>query len=99
MPNAAKIAVTVPHQTLVAVEKRRRALGATRSAVVTAALELWLADQTMTSEERKYMLAYLRQPETADEIDETRALATAAISTWERWDAPRRRARPRRSAR
>jgi hypothetical protein len=63
----AKIAVTVPRETLAAVEKRRRVLGVTRSAAVTAALEAWLADQAMTAEERSYLLAYLRQPETNDD--------------------------------
>ena len=48
---AAKIAVTVPRETLAAVEKRRRVLGVTRSAVVTAALQAWLSEQTMTAEE------------------------------------------------
>jgi hypothetical protein len=96
----AKIAVSVPRETLLAVEQRRRVLGVTRSAVVTAALEAWLADQTMTAEERRYLLAYLRQPETSDELRDARALAKATVSTWEPWDdaAPgnrRRRARGR----
>ena len=65
---ASKIAVTVPHDTLAAVEKRRRVLGVSRSAIVTAALEAWLADQAMTAEERTYLLAYLRQPETSAEV-------------------------------
>jgi hypothetical protein len=86
MTNAVKIAVTVPFETMRAVEKRRRALGTTRSGVVTAALELWLSDQEMTPEERRYMLAYLRQPETAAELRDARALASAAVSSWDRWD-------------
>ncbi|MSP26816.1 MAG: hypothetical protein EXR75_17075 [Myxococcales bacterium] len=92
---AAKIAVTVPRNTFLAVEKRRRVLGVTRSAVVTAALEAWLADQTMTSEERAYLLGYLRQPETQAELADVRALASAALSSWEAWDekAPRARGR------
>jgi len=81
----AKIAVTVPRETLLAVEKRRRVLGVTRSAVVTAALDAWLADETMTAEERKYLLSYLRAPETLPELRDN-AMATAAISTWEPWD-------------
>jgi hypothetical protein len=85
---ASKIAVTVPPDTLMAVERRRRVLGLSRSAVVTAALESWLAEQSMTAEERKYLLAYLRHPETSAEIRETSALAKAAVSTWEPWDSP-----------
>jgi hypothetical protein len=84
----AKIAVTVPRDTLAAVEKRRRVLGFTRSAVVTAALEAWLADQTTTAEERNYLLAYLRVPEAATELRDARAVATASITTWEPWTPP-----------
>lgn len=96
----AKIAVTVPRETLAAVEKRRRVLGVTRSAVVAAALEAWLGEQSMTAEERSYLLAYLRDPETSAERDDTRAGAKAAMATWEPWDSaaarPRKRARPAR---
>jgi len=96
----AKIAVTVPEATLAAVEKRRRVLGVTRSAVVTAALDAWLADQSMTAEERSYVLAYLRQPEVGGELSEGRAVAAAAVASWESWDAgalpPAPNRRPRR---
>lgn len=43
----AKIAVTVPREILGAVEKRRRVLRMTRSAVVSAALDAWLSEQSM----------------------------------------------------
>ena len=97
---AAKIAVTVPRETLAAVERRRRVLGVTRSAVVTAALEAWLAEQTMTAEERKYLLAYLRQPETREELRDAHKTAKAVASSWEPWDAvapPSKRSRGRRA--
>jgi hypothetical protein len=84
---ASKIAVSVPRETLLAVEKRRRVLGVTRSAVVTAALEAWLTEQTMTAEERSYLLAYLREPEAAAERRDANATARAVASTWEPWDA------------
>jgi hypothetical protein len=90
---AAKIAVSVPRETFLAVEKRRRVIGATRSAVVTAALEAWLANESMTAEERKYVLAYLREPEQTAELRDVRAVARAAVSTWEPWDGPKRRRR------
>jgi hypothetical protein len=85
----AKVAVTVPEETLRAVEKRRRVLGLSRSAVVSAALESWLADQAMTAEERRYVVAYLKQPETAEEVRETTAIGAAAMAGWDPWrDAP-----------
>lgn len=92
----AKIAVTVPRETLIAVEKRRSALGITRSAVVTAALEAWLADATMTTEERRYLLSYLRGPETVAEVRDARAVAKAVAATWAPWDAEAAPKRPRR---
>jgi hypothetical protein len=88
----AKVAVTVPEDTLRAVEKRRRVLGMSRSAVVSAALESWLADQAMTAEERKYVVAYLKQPETAAEVRQTTAIGDAAMAGWDPWiDAPAKR--------
>jgi hypothetical protein len=62
-----------------------------RSAVVSAALESWLADQAMTAEERKYLVAYLKQPENAEEVRETTAVGAAAMAQWDPWiDAPRK---------
>ncbi len=85
----AKVAVTVPEDTLRAVEKRRRVLGMSRSAVVSAALESWVADQAMTAEERRYVVAYLKQPEAAEEVRETAAIGAAAMAGWDSWsDAP-----------
>jgi hypothetical protein len=79
----AKVAVTVPEETLRAVEKRRRVLGMSRSAVVSAALDSWLADQAMTAEERRYVVAYLKQPESAEEVRETTAIGAAAMAAWD----------------
>src|SRR6186997_2135690 len=81
----AKVAVTVPEDTLRAVEKRRRVLGMSRSAVVSAALESWLADQAMTAEERRYVVAYLKRPETAEEVRETTEVGAAAMAGWDPW--------------
>jgi hypothetical protein len=92
----AKITVTVPQHTLAAVEKRRRVLGFTRSAVVTAALDAWLADQTTTAEERSYLLAYRRVPETSAELRDAGDVANASIATWEPWSPPASTRKPKR---
>lgn len=85
----AKVAVSVPEDTLRAVEKRRRALGMSRSAVVSAALASWLADQAMTAEERTYVAAYLKQPEDVEDVRETTAIGAAIMAGWDPWcDAP-----------
>jgi len=98
---AAKSAVTVPRETLLAVEKRRSALGMSRSAVVTAALEAWLTDATMTAEERSYVLSYLRDPESIAERRDTSAVASAVAATWATWDehAPSKSPRKKRKSR
>lgn len=98
----AKVAVSVPAETLRAVEARRRVLGLSRSAVVAAALESWLADEAMTAEERRYVAAYLKQPESVTELREGSALGAAGVAGWEPWDAespslPAPEARPRRA--
>lgn len=85
----AKVAVSVPEETLRAVEKRRRVLGMSRSAVVSVALESWLADQAMTAEERRYVAAYLKQPENAEEVRETTTIGAATMAGWDPWtDTP-----------
>lgn len=95
----AKVAVTVPEDTLRAVEKRRRVLGMSRSAVVSAALESWLADQAMTAEERKYVVAYLKRPETVEEVRETTAIGAGVMAGWDPWsDAPAKHAVAKRGA-
>ena len=77
-----KVAVSAPEETLRAVENRRRVLKMSRSAVVSAALESWLADHAMTAEERRYVVAYLKEPETAEEVRDTSAVASVVMADW-----------------
>lgn len=78
----AKVAVTDPEDTLRAVEKRGRILGLSRSAVVSAALASWLADQATTAEERRYVFAYVKQPDSTEEMRETKGSGAAAWDPW-----------------
>ncbi|HEX7843802.1 MAG TPA: hypothetical protein VF469_40285 [Kofleriaceae bacterium] len=102
-----KIAVTVPTETYAVVERLRRRLGKSRSAVVALALEDWVRSADGAEADRRYVEGYLRTPEAMDEIDAVAAQATAhwdawapgppATSPWETWSAgaPSRAAEPR----
>lgn len=82
MSACTKIAVTVPTETYEAVERVRQRLGKSRSATITLALQEWLRGLEVSDADRRYMEAYLRQPERVDEVRATAALATAH---WEPW--------------
>jgi hypothetical protein len=77
-----KIAVTVPTATYTVVERVRRRLGKSRSAVVALALEEWSRAADLMEADRRYAEGYLRIPEAVDEI---RAVAAQATSYWQPW--------------
>jgi hypothetical protein len=81
--NVAKVTVSLPADTLVALERARRRLRKTRSAAVTEALDSWLKGQEVPDVDRRYAEAYLRRPE---EASTTKAIATAATARWDRWE-------------
>ena len=83
-----KIAITVDPDLLAQVERLRRRLGTSRSAVFERAVEEYLANAAGAEKRRTYAEAYRRHPETAAES--RAALATATIGlAGERWDATR----------
>jgi len=86
MSTMGRIAVTVPRQTLAALEQARRRTRRSRSSLVAEALDAWLGRGTMNAEDRAYVEGYLRVPERADE---TAAIAAAAVAGWEPWDDSR----------
>ena len=77
-----KIAVTVPTETYAVVERLRRRLGKSRSAVVALALEEWVRGVDLAEADRRYVEGYLRTPEAVDEIG---AVAAQATSYWGSW--------------
>ena len=94
MKSVAKVAVSIPSDTLKSLESRacrkgrpreraRARLRKTRSAVVTEAIERWLADEELSEGDKRYVEGYLRHPERADEVS---AVAAAAVEQWERWE-------------
>src|SRR3954470_10987368 len=81
-PQFTKIAVTVPTETYAVVERLRRRLGKSRSAVVALALEEWVRDVDLAEADRRYAEGYLRTPEAVDEIGAVAAQATSHWSSW-----------------
>ena len=82
MKNVAKVAVSIPLQTLRALERARVRLRKTRSAAVTEAIEQWLNAEEVSEADRRYVEGYLRQPEQNADV----AAVAAVAATWERWD-------------
>ena len=81
-PQFTKIAVTVPTEVYAVVERLRRRLGKSRSAVVALALEEWIRGADLAEADRRYVEGYLRTPEAVDEIAAVAAQATASWGTW-----------------
>jgi metal-responsive CopG/Arc/MetJ family transcriptional regulator len=76
-----KVAISLPRKTFAALEKKRRELKKSRSAVVAEALDAWLAGETLSEEERRYVAGYLANPESNQE-----AAIWAEVSVWSEWD-------------
>jgi len=82
MKNVAKVAVSIPLDTLDALEKARHRLRKTRSAAVTEAIQTWLRSEDVDDADRRYVEGYLRHPESP----EAAATAAAATAAWEPWE-------------
>ena len=83
MKSVAKVAVSLPVDTLKALERVRVRLRKTRSGAVTEAIERWLQSEEVGDDERRYLEGYLRHPERAEE---SATLAGAVVATWEPWE-------------
>jgi metal-responsive CopG/Arc/MetJ family transcriptional regulator len=89
MSKTAKVAVTIPKDVLLSLDRACKKSGTSRSAAVAQAVEQWLRLRTVSDAERRYVEGYLRKPETAHEVTATAAVADAAIQLWDTWDDPR----------
>jgi metal-responsive CopG/Arc/MetJ family transcriptional regulator len=81
--STARVTVSIPTETLASIERARRPLRKSRSAVVTEALAQWLRSRDVSDADRRYAEAYLRIPERAAD---TEATLTAAVAEWDRWE-------------
>ena len=77
----AKIAISLPPKTLATLERKRRELKKSRSAIIVEALEALFTRATLSDEERRYIAGYVAHPE-----HEQDAAAIAAASAWGEWD-------------
>lgn len=83
MNRAVKVAISLPAETLEAVEAFRKRTGKSRSAVFAEAVEAMLAPQRMDDRDRRYVEAYLRRPARQED---TAPVAAAAVAAWEPWE-------------
>jgi metal-responsive CopG/Arc/MetJ family transcriptional regulator len=83
MKGVAKVAVSLPIETLRSLERVRKKSRRTRSAAVTEAIERWLATEEVGEADKRYVEGYLRQPE---RTDEPAAIAGAVVQGWEKWE-------------
>jgi metal-responsive CopG/Arc/MetJ family transcriptional regulator len=86
MKKTAKVAVSMPAETLRSLERARRRLGKSRSAVVTEAVTAWLRARELSEADRRYVEGYARHPETAEEVGASEVIAVDVMSTWEPWE-------------
>ncbi len=63
-----KVAISLPKEEFRALEKRRRQLKQSRSAVIAEAIRQWLKAQQESEDIRRYIKGYQRHPETEEEF-------------------------------
>lgn len=80
-----KIAVSLPKAEFRAVEKWRRELKKSRSAVIADAIRHWLKAQQEAEDVRRYIEGYRKYPETEEEmaVCEKAAVEVLAETEWE----------------
>ncbi len=80
-----KVAISLPKEEFRALEKRRRKLKQTRSAVVTEAIRYWLKAQEEAEDVRRYIEGYQKHPETKEEMVfcEKAGVEVLAETVWE----------------
>jgi len=83
MSKVAKIAISLPGDTLNEIERIRRLSGKSRSALIREAVEHWLRTREISPADLRYIQGYLRQPEGAER---TAAVAEGAIARWDEWE-------------
>ena len=85
MPNAVKVAISLPPAIFQTIEKERRKRGESRSEFFRQAVQAFLRDLKERRDVERYVQGYLEQPETADEVREVSAVSSAALAE-EPWD-------------
>lgn len=82
---AAKIAVSIPEPLYKELERARRRVGKSRSAVVQEALRDWLRRDVQAELVRDYETGYRARPESESEVEAALARAVALLGDDEEW--------------
>ncbi len=85
MPKTAKIAISLPEEVLVSVERERRNSGESRSQFFRRAVEALLRRQQEQEMSAQYIRAYQQIPETEEEIEAARHAASDILAK-EPWE-------------
>ncbi len=80
MRTSARVAISMPKQTLALLDRAKRKAKRSRSALVSEAVERYLQDTAPGDREKQYAEAYARIPEVNN--DKT---ARAVLETWDDW--------------
>ena len=75
-----KIAISLPEDLLEAVEKERKITGESRSSIFRRAVELLIKQQKEQEDSKNYIRAYEQQPETTDEVEAARTVASIILA-------------------
>ena len=68
MIKSSKIAISLPKDNLIRMERVRKALGLQRSAAIAMAVRFWLDSMEKTNLIKQYEEGYRKKPESLDEI-------------------------------
>jgi len=80
MPSTAKIAVSLPKETLKQVERARQERGLARSKVILQALRLWLDRLEEAEQVARYEAGYRKTPEDLASLKAYERAASATLS-------------------
>ncbi len=86
----AKIAISLPDETLNAIERKRKASGESRSAFVRRAIEQHLKAESEAEQEARYIQGYRDFPESLEDVEGLIELGLAAVADlpWEPEETP-----------
>ena len=79
--NVVKIAISLPREEADYVERVRKSLNTTRSAVIRDAIREKVRAETKAEKIRRYIEGYRRMPETEEEIAELQAMQQTALES------------------
>ncbi len=85
MPNAVKVAISLPPTIFDSLEKERRQRGESRSEFFRQAVQAFLRELREKKDVQRYIQGYLDQPESASEVREASSASYEALVE-EPWD-------------